>query len=177
MVHDGRMSPRRRVVDDERYVHFLTFSILRRRRLFSLDQPERILLGVLNDELRSFDARCVGFVVMPEHVHALIWLPKAGELSRFMHAWRRKSSFHIRNWYREQAPRYVEGFGEGSQFWQPKYFSFEIYSRRMIEEKLRYMHENPVRAGLAPRTVDWPWNSARWFELGQSVGVPLTWLE
>lgn len=176
-MHYGRMKSGRRIVDDEPYIHFVTFSVYRRRRLFSLDQPKRILLGVLNDELASFDARCVGFVVMPDHVHALIWLPTTGNLSNFMHGWKRKSSFHIRNWYREHANRYVEGFGEGVRFWQPKYYPFEIYSRRKIEEKLRYMHENPVRAGLVKRAADWPWSSARWYELGKSVGVPITWVE
>jgi len=27
----------------------------------------------------------VGFVVMPDHVHAMIWFPKAGRLSQYMH--------------------------------------------------------------------------------------------
>ncbi len=114
---------------------------------------------------------------MPDHVHAVIWLPTPGQLSRFMHAWKRKSSFHIRNWQRTEASNYFTGFGEGDRFWQPKYYPFEIYSRSKMEEKLGYMHENPVRAGLVARAVDWPWSSARWYLRGQSVGVPITWID
>ena len=33
------------------------------------------------------------------------------------------------------------------------------------------------RAGLVDRTVDWPWSSARWYEEGRSVGVPVGWVE
>jgi putative transposase len=132
---------------------------------------------VLNDELRSFAAKCVGFVVMPDHVHAIIWLPTTGRLSSFMHAWKRKSSFHIRNWYREHAPHYFEGFGEGDRFWLPKYFPFEVYSLRKMEEKLRYMHENPVGAGLVARAVDWPCSSTRWYVEERSVGVRIEWVE
>ena len=68
-----------------------------------------------------------------------------------MHGWKRKSSFYIRSWYRRAEPNYFEGFGEGDRFWQPKYYSFEIYERTKLTEKLQYMHENPVRAGMVER--------------------------
>jgi putative transposase len=71
-------------IDDALYVHFITFSCYHRRRHLDHDQPKRILLGVLNEELVKWEARCVGFVVMPDHVHALIWFSKTGQLSRFM---------------------------------------------------------------------------------------------
>jgi putative transposase len=38
------------------------------------------------------------------------------------------------------------------------------------------MHLNPVRAGLVQRAVDWRYSSARYYELGRSVGVPLEWM-
>ena len=150
------MPSTRRIVDIELFAHFLTFSVFRRRRLFSHDQPKRILLGVLNDELVARDARCVGFVVMPDHVHAIVWLPKPG---------------------RDHAPNYFVGFGEGARFWQPKYYPFELYSSRKAEEKVQYMHENPMRAGLVQRAVDWPWSSARWYLEHKSVGVPIHWID
>ena len=39
------MSDQHRSADDQRYIHFLTFSVYRRRRLFTLDTPNRIVLG------------------------------------------------------------------------------------------------------------------------------------
>ncbi|MCC6491852.1 MAG: hypothetical protein IT424_02405, partial [Pirellulales bacterium] len=50
-----------------------------------LDQPKRLTLGVLNRQLQAMSARCVGFVLMPDHVHALIWLPEPRELVRFLY--------------------------------------------------------------------------------------------
>ena len=113
-----------RNTDDALYTHFLTFSVTQRRRLLDHDHPKRILLGVLNSQLEAFSARCVGFVIMPDHLHALIWLPEAGKFSRFVHGWKRISSFHIRGWCREIAPNYFREFGEGDRFWQPSYHSF-----------------------------------------------------
>jgi putative transposase len=171
------MSDQRRQFDDRLYAHFVTFGVDKRRRLLDHGRPKRIVLGVLNDELANFSARCVGYVIMPDHVHAILWLPTPGRLSSFMHAWKRKSSFHIRNWYRSEAANYFKGFGEGDRFWQPKYFPFEIDARPKLEEKLDYMHLNPVRAGLVERAVDWRWSSARWYLNGRSVGVPISRIE
>ena len=90
-----------------------------------------------------------------------------------MHAWKRKSSFEIRSWYRREAHPYFAEIGEGDRFWQPKYYSFEIHERAKLEEKLRYMHENPVRAGLVDHPTAWKWSSARWYESSETVGVPI----
>jgi putative transposase len=94
-----------------------------------------------------------------------------------MHEWKRSSSRFIRQWYREHPTGYFEEVAFGSQFWQPKYYAFTIYSRRKIEEKLNYLHLNPVRAGFVERAIDWAWSSARWYEQGRTVGVPISWIE
>ncbi len=165
----------RRIIDEELFAHFVTFGVDCRRRLLDLDHPRRILLGVLNQQLRQQDARCLGFVVMPDHVHLMVWFPESGQLSNFMHGLKRKSSFHIRNWYRDNAPEYFSDFSEGARFWTPKYHSFEVYSDEKLQKKLDYMHLNPVRAGLVTRAVDWPWSSACKYVLGRTVGVPIEW--
>ena len=114
---------------------------------------------------------------MPDRVHALIWLPETGQLSRFMYGWKRMSSFNIRKWCQEHDARYFTDFEEGDRFWQAKYYSFSIYSRLKLEDKLKYIHLNPVRTGLVEKAVDWRWSSARWYEQQQSVGVPIQWIE
>ena len=166
----------RRIIDDQLYAHFVTFSCDRRRRLLDHDQAKRILLGCLNAQLQHQNAKCVGFVVMPEHVHAVVWFPETGRLSRFMQSWKRVSSFQIRKWYSEFQPEYFQTADFGNRFWQPKYYSFEIYSTEKLEEKVNYMHLNPVRAGLVEKSVDYRWSSARWYEDRRTVGVPITWV-
>ena len=113
---------------------------------------------------------------MRDHVHAVVWFPKPGELSRFVHEWKRRSSYNIRAWYRAGDAQYFDHAEMGDRFWQPKYYAFEIFSRAKLEEKLAYMHQNPVRAGLVERAMDWPWSSARWYEERRTVGVPIGWV-
>ena len=167
----------RRVFDDRLYAHFVTFSVANRRRLLVHDHPQRILLGVLADRLEKCQSKCVGFVVMPDHVHAVLWFPQPGQLSAFMHEWKRQSSLRIRKWYRENAAEYGQTFEDKGRLWLPKFYSFEIHSRDKLEEKLDYMHLNPVRSGFVNRATEWRWSSARWYEGGRSVGVPIEWVE
>jgi putative transposase len=171
------MSDERQHFADQRYVLFVTFSAYRRRRLLDLDQPKRITLGVLNHQLHSLAGRCVGFVIMPNHVHALVWLPEPASIQRFLHGWKRMSSFRIRQWYAVQAVNYFARLGLGEHFWQPKSYVFHVYTERKLREKLDYIHNNPVKAGLVARADEWRWSSARWYLRGQSVGVPIEWVE
>ena len=171
------MSDKRRRFTDQRYIHFVTFSVFKNRKLLNLDQPKRIVLGVLNHQVESIDSKCVGFVIMPDHVHSLIWLNDPKALTRFLHGWKRMSSFTIREWYKEHAPRYIADFGPGDRFWQSKSYTFHIYSERKLQEKLDYMHQNPVRAQPCRARADWKWSSARWYYERRSVGVKLDWIE
>jgi putative transposase len=45
--------------------------------------------------------------------------------------------------------------------WQTKKNLFPIYSERLFKQKLNYIHQNPVRAGLVERPIDYRWSSAQ----------------
>jgi len=166
----------RAIHDDQLHAHFVTFSCYRRRRLLDHDRAKRVVLGVLNSQLTGRKASCVGFAVMPDHVHAIIWFPIPGQLSVFMQQWKRLSSHQIGRLVRNKFVHYAEKIGKGDSFWQAKYYAFNLYGEEKVREKLTYMHENPVRAGLVARPRDWPFSSARYYEQGQSVGVPIRWI-
>ncbi len=165
------------ILDDELRAHFITFSCYHHRRLLDHDRAKRVLLGVLNSQLASRQASCVGFVVMPDHVHAVVWFPVPNQLSVFVQQWKRLSSHHVGQLVHRKLIRYAEKIGNNDPFWQAKYYSFNLYNEDKVREKLTYMHENPVRAGLVARSCDWAFSSARHYEQGRSVGVPLRWIE
>ncbi|HWE36421.1 MAG TPA: transposase [Isosphaeraceae bacterium] len=167
----------RRLYDREGHAHFVTFSCYRRRRLLDHDRAKRIVLGVLGSQLAMQTGRCVGFVVMPDHVHAIVHLPAPDQLSHFMKQWKQRSSVQIKRFLRAELTAYAAALDPTVPTWQPRYYDFNLYSPWKVEEKLLYMHLNPVRAGLVARAVDWPWSSARYYESGRTVGVPVGWLD
>jgi len=45
--------------------------------------------------------------------------------------------------------------------WQTEKNVLPIFSEGMFMEKLNYIHQNPVRAGLVEKATDYRWSSAR----------------
>jgi putative transposase len=135
-----------------------------------------MLLELLAIKLTEYRGICLGYVVMPDHVHAIVWFEAPGELSRFMKSWKQTSSQKLKRMLRGVAPHYASTIPLEVPFWQPKYYPFNLHSQQKAEEKLDYMHKYPVTAGLVQRGIDWKWSSARYFLLDEPSVVPLEWI-
>jgi hypothetical protein len=55
-------------------------------------------------------------------------------------------------------------------FWQARGYDRNVYSAKEFAEKLRYIHENPVKRGLVKAAEDWKWSSFRHYAF-REVGV------
>ncbi|HCS53102.1 hypothetical protein [Rubinisphaera sp.] len=62
---------KRWVYDDEKHIHFVTFSCYKRRKHLQHDQAKRIVIGEMGSRLAKQSGLCLGFVIMPDHVHGL----------------------------------------------------------------------------------------------------------
>ena len=49
------------------------------------------------------------------------------------------------------------------QFWQHHNKSIELWSPKVIKQKLDYIHNNPVETGFVTQPTDWKYSSARNF--------------
>ena len=93
-----------------------------------------------------------------------------------MKQWKQRSSVNIKRFLRETLTSLAETLSPEDPFWQRRYYDFNIDGESKLDEKLQYMHLNPVRAGLVEKAVDWPWSSARHYLLGRPVGIPLNYI-
>jgi putative transposase len=48
----------------------------------------------------------------------------------------------------------------GKPFWQDESYDHWIRSGRERDAIIRYIHHNPVNAGLVAKPEEWPWSSA-----------------
>jgi putative transposase len=167
---------KRRIFDTENHAQFVTFSCFRRRRLLDHPQVRDDFVEITAEKLGKDQGVCCGFVVMPDHVHAIVWFGAEGALSPFMKSWKQATSLRLKRVLRGVAPNYADRIPIAEPFWQPKYYPFNLYSEHKAREKLDYMHLNPVRAGLVDRAIDWRWSSAAYYESGVDVGIPLDWI-
>ena len=132
----------------------------RRRIETALDQGRGACLlnrpgvaALARDALRHFDGdryHLHGWVVMPNHVHALATLRGNNTLSGVVHSWK---SYTAR-----QANAVL---GLSGAFWSADYFDRLVRDEEHFAATLDYIHWNPVRAGLCTEPGDWPWSSYR----------------
>ena len=160
----------------EPHAYFVTFCCYRRRRLLDHPRMRDIVAFIFAEKLTTFRAVCVGYVIMPDHVHSIVWLPETDLLSHFMKSWKQTSSLKLKRVMRGLLPNYAARISSVDPFWQAKYFPFVLYSEQKAQDKLDYMHMNPVNAGLVTKAVDWKWSSARCYLLGEPVDVPVEWI-
>ncbi len=82
------------------------------------------------------------FLLMPDHIHALLAFPLGESMSSVIGDWKR---FHAR---------------QNGIVWQEGYFDHRLRDderREQLESKVTYIRRNPVAAGLCERVEDWPW--------------------
>jgi putative transposase len=168
---------KRRLYDAEGHAHFATFSCYHHRRLLDDDRAKEIVASRLAAELPAHCGICIGYVIMPDHVHVIVWFPERNRLSVFLKQWKQRSSVQVKQLFRRRLTHYASKIDVSQPVWQRKFYSFNLYSPQKLREKLAYMHANPVRAGLAKRAIDWRWSSARYYELQEPVDVPVRWVE
>jgi REP element-mobilizing transposase RayT len=58
-------------------------------------------------------------------------------------------------------------------FWLPRFYDFDVFTKKKITEKLRYMHRNPVTRGLVESPKEWRWSSYRYYALGEEGPVKI----
>ena len=89
------------------------------------------------------------WVVMPNHVHALITPLYENSLSSILQAWKSYTA--------KEANRIL---GRTGSFWQADYFDRVIRNEQHWNATVAYIHENPVRAGLCDAPTGWLFSSA-----------------
>ena len=133
--------------------HFVTFCCYHRRRLLTTDASRRIFESALERVRRSFKLRVYGYAIMPEHVHLLLSEPQRGTLADALKSLKQGVSRRLIGKLPLKPEPALSGAPE--HFWQKRYYDFNIRDHPQFVEKLRYIHRNPVKAGLCERPEDW----------------------
>lgn len=102
--------------------------------------------------------RAIAWVVMPNHVHALIEVWQE-PLPKILQSWKSFTS--------KEANRLLKRTGI---FWQPEYFDRYIRNEEHFSKAIHYIENNPVKAHLVQKPEDWIFSSARG-KLDGSAGI------
>ena len=82
---------------------------------------------------------CELFLVMPDHIHALLAFPSDRPMAKTIGSWKRYAT-------RELGLK-----------WQENFFDHRIRNDQFFTEKFSYIMKNPVAKMLCVHEKDWPW--------------------
>lgn len=108
---------------------------------------------MVENALLHFDTkryRLLCWCIMPNHVHSMIEIFPGHPLKEVAHTWKSFTS-HEANGILKRS----------GNFWQREYHDRFIRDDDHYANTVRYIGENPVKAGLVSRAEDWRWSS-RW---------------
>lgn len=109
---------------------------------------------------------------MPDHVHLVLVpdLPK-WPVSKVLWGLKRGSATRIKQTIVGATP-HPKG-SRAHHIWQPGGgYDRNIRDHDELNEKITYIHNNPVKRGLVKHPEDWPWSSAQWYMTGTGL-VPI----
>ena len=122
--------------------------------IFEDDADRRVFLDVLSRSLGDAQIVLLAWCLMSNHVHLLLSDP-SGRLSSAMHS---------------LATRYAGHFnsktGHTGSVFDGRFKSIPVESDRQLLAAVRYIHDNPRKAGICP-AGDYPWSS-----FGEYLGKP-----
>lgn len=151
-------------------LYFLTVTVTGWKHLL-LGEHRQIILKSMDFLSRNKRCEIYGFVIMPNHIH-LIWKINDGFIvynvqRDFLKFTSQQILKSLRN---TDTSTYdsliIDKKDRHRQFWQRRPLSVPLYSRKVIEQKLDYIHHNPVKGkwNLSNDYTQYVYSSARFYE-------------
>jgi len=119
------------------------------QEIFFDDEDRYHLYLLMQEGIERFGHRIHGFCCMPNHVHLVVQVARE-PLSRIM----QNLGFRYTRWVNKKQSR-------TGHLFQGRYKAVLVDADSYLLELVRYIHLNPVRAGLAKDPVEYPWSSHR----------------
>lgn len=160
-------------VADSTIPHFITFSVVGWIDVFSREQYKEIMIESLHYCAEHKGLTLHAWVIMTNHVHLIISSKNAKleelvrDIKKFTSKQIIKAIFENPEESRKEWMLNIFRFtGSGNknnkefQFWKQDYHPVELTTNDMLEQRLQYLHENPVRSGLVWEAWHYKYSSA-----------------
>jgi putative transposase len=129
-----------------------------RLRLFRKEGDFLAFFECVREALARQPMRILGWCVMGNHWHMVVWPEREGELSRFFG---HLGLLHASRW---QVAHKAVGTGH---VYQGRFKSFMVQEDEHLLAVLRYVERNALRKNLVKRAEDWRWGSLHaWCDRG-----------
>jgi REP element-mobilizing transposase RayT len=151
------------------YPQFFTATILEWKRLLKPEKYKQIIIESLRFMVDDRRIVVFAFVIMDNHIH-LIWQMrdemKTADVQRdFLKYTAQKIKQDLQRHHCKVLAMFeVHAKDRRYQFWERNALSIELRTEKVFLQKLKYIHENPVRAGMCKYAEQYKFSSARFYE-------------
>ena len=154
-------------------MYFVTFAVVRWVDVFTRDIYREIILDSLKFCQKEKGLQLHAYVIMTNHLHLIISRQGENLLENIMRDFKKFTSSQLikaikENPHESRKEWMMEIFKtEGRknpnnkiyQFWRQDNHPIELTSNKIMDQKLDYLHNNPVKQGFVNRPEDYPWSS------------------
>ena len=154
------------------YPHFFTATNLEWKKILSRDKYKDIVIESMRFLVKNKRVVIYGFVIMENHVH-IIWQLQAGKKREDVQRdFLKYTAQQIKKDMISNHPEDLESYKVKAkdrkyQFWERNPLSIEIWSEKVLLQKLKYIHENPARSGLCKYADEYKYSSALFYKFGK----------
>lgn len=167
-------------ITDQQGLHFVTLTVVQWIDVFTRSAYADILLDSIRFCQKNKGLCVYGWVIMSNHMHMICAATEGFELSDILRDMKKFTATAIvdaidgnktesrRNWL-----MWLLKQNGNIQFWQEGNHPEEVRSADFFRQKLNYIHQNPVRAGIVEKEEEYRYSSARDF-YGRKGLLPLS---
>ncbi|MFA6057438.1 MAG: transposase [Taibaiella sp.] len=152
-------------------LQFFTATILEWKKLLKPEKYKNIIINSLRFLVKELRVTIHGFVIMDNHIH-IIWCihhPFTREQVQrdFLKFTAQAIKFDLITSHPQVLPHFsVEAKDRKFQFWERNPLSMDLWNEAIVIQKLTYVHENPVKAGIVANPSNYKYSSAMFYETG-----------
>ena len=141
------MSRKPRIISESGMYH-IVFRGINKQDIFKDEQDYKKIKGIIKDVTSQMGFVIYAYCLMTNHVHILIREENPGDISLIM----KKILIRYVMWYNRKYNR-TGGLIEN------RYKGYAINDDSYLLEVVRYIHNNPVRAGITKNRIDYNYSS------------------
>ena len=161
------MRTRYRIVDNS-YPYFLTCTIIEWLPVFTRQPYFEIVIDSLKYCRERKGLKIFAYVVMDNHLHLVAEGERLGATIKEFKSYTAKGIIELatdegKDWLLNQFEFFKARHKTESRYqvWQEGFHPQLLDSEEMLTQKVEYIHENPVKAGLVEKAEDWWYSSAK----------------
>jgi REP element-mobilizing transposase RayT len=148
-------------------IFFVTTTVINFLNVFTDPKACDILVSNIKHYQEKYHFTILAYVIMPSHFHWIVLVDnKYGTISDIMRDIKKYSAWEIMDYLSSKndktcfnvAPgKYI---GQKRKFWMYRFHDEGIRNEKMFFTKLKYIHNNPVKAGIVDSSVEYKYCSA-----------------